>query len=357
MPSDTSPRGRPIALALLLVLLLGLATAAPAAGASAPGCTGGRVICDLDGVRPGGTVTEDLTKPLSLADLGDLQELLAAVGQRVLVVKVERNVATGPGGSLLLDLATAKHRLVDPSSTVSAVDPGVVLQFTADHHGCDGLCRNLSGADHRGKELIKQGLVGDATAATTPPKTGTGAGPTGRTAPGKTSPKSGGGGPGAGLVAGVAALLVLLLALLALAVRRSGGARARTRTSSAEPGPPFPSPDGAARRAPAEQRLRSPAEAPDRLRNRVPVPAARAVRRPAQLLPATVGTDLHPQGYVAIDQCLYRAVWSDPAEPPPAPGGTVQVARPDPDDRRQDPDVLLAFPALPSDPQRRLHVQ
>jgi hypothetical protein len=347
LPTDTSPRGRPIALTLLLVLLCGLAAAAPAAGASAPGCTGARVVCDLDGVRPGGTVTEDLTGPLSLADLGDFQELLDAVGQRVLVVQVEKNTATGPGGSLLLELAAGNHRFVDPSSTVTRVDPAVLGRFTTAHQGCDALCGLLAQGDRHGKDLIGHQLANPSTPA--PTKTGT-------TSPGKTSPKSGGG-PGAGLVAGVAALLVLLLALLALAVRRSGSGRARgARTRRAEPGPPFLSPDGATRRTPAEQ-LRSPAEAPDRIGNRVPVPAARAARRPAQLLPATVGTDLHPQGYVAIDQCLYRAVWSDPAEPPPAPGGTVQVARPDPDDRTQDPDVLLAFPALPSDPQRRLHVQ
>jgi hypothetical protein len=57
-----------------------------------------------------------------------------------------------------------------------------------------------------------------------------------------------------------------------------------------------------------------------------------------------VCTELHPHGYVEIDRCLYRAVWTAPDEPPPAPGLPVTVARAATE--ATDPEVLLAFPPL-----------
>ncbi|MFC1401085.1 MULTISPECIES: hypothetical protein [Streptacidiphilus] len=83
-----------------------------------------------------------------------------------------------------------------------------------------------------------------------------------------------------------------------------------------------------------------------------PVAAAPAVPRPAELHRATVATDLHPQGYVEIDDCLYRAVWSEPGEPAPDPGQPVEVGFPEVRGADRDADVLLAFPQ-PQHPHRR----
>ena len=82
--------------------------------------------------------------------------------------------------------------------------------------------------------------------------------------------------------------------------------------------------------------------------------AAPPAPRPAELHRATVATDLHPQGYVEIDECLYRAVWSEPGEPPPDPGEPVEVGLPDVRGAGRDADVLLAFPQ-PQHPHRRHH--
>ena len=88
----------------------------------------------------------------------------------------------------------------------------------------------------------------------------------------------------------------------------------------------------------------------------VPAPAAASppVPRPAELHRATVATDLHPQGYVEIDEGLYRAIWSEPGEPPPDPGEPVEVGLPDIRGADRDADVLLAFPQS-QNPHRRHH--
>lgn len=83
-----------------------------------------------------------------------------------------------------------------------------------------------------------------------------------------------------------------------------------------------------------------------------PAPASPPAVRPARLHRATVATDLHPQGYVEIDDCLYRAVWSEPGEPPPDPGEPVEVGFPDNRGADRDADLLLAFPQ-PQHPLRR----
>ncbi|MEU3462784.1 hypothetical protein ABZ721_22920 [Streptomyces sp. NPDC006733] len=145
---------------------------------------------------------------------------------------------------------------------------------------------------------------------------------------------SGGAGTDWALFGSIAALLLLLLVLLALAVRRSGPGRhtahVRPHRHDAEP---------AAARTPTV-----PAH----------LPGARRAPRPERLRPATVATDLHPQGYVEVDGGLFRAVWSEPSQPPPGAGDPVDVGRPDSRDGAHDPHVLLAFPA---DIRRRDHAR
>lgn len=321
---------------LLLLLVLGLPlgpvlgplAATPAAavgGTTAPPCAS--VLCDLQRAQKGATVAEVLTGPLTVADLGDLEALSTALVDHALKVSVNPGVHTGPGGSILLDLAHPDQRFVDPTSVITRLDLPAHDRVAP---ACDALCKELSNQDDSGQALIKAGLAKPEP----PPPAGTDWLPY--------------------LVGGV---LALLLVVLGLAVRRSGGVRTRHR---AEPAPQNRSTGladtgghgGTASTADFADAADFAEEPTVPLRSQVPVPAPRAVQRPAETLPATVGTDLHPQGYVDIDHCLYRAVWSDPAQPPPGPGESVDVARPDPDDRAQDPDVLLAFP---SDPQRRAH--
>lgn len=172
---------------------------------------------------------------------------------------------------------------------------------------------------------------GTAPSATTPAGGKPAAGAT-SACPGKK--KSGGDDTHWVLIGSTAALLLVLLVLLVVAVRRSGPGRHSAHARPDRPDADLPVP-------------RTPT-VPTRL------PGARRAPRPETLLPATVATDLHPQGYVEIDACLVRAVWAEPSEPPPGAGDPVDVGRPDPDDENHDPHVLLAFPA---DLRRRDHAR
>lgn len=123
----------------------------------------------------------------------------------------------------------------------------------------------------------------------------------------------------------VAAAIVALLAVAGAVVRRYVVARAKS--SQLEPEPQIHTP--AATTLPAPQRGAT-------------VPPLAAAAGPGRQ--AIVCTELHPQGYVEIDRCLYRAVWTAVDEPPPAPGLPVIVARSA--DEAAEPEVLLAFPPL-----------
>ncbi|MFC1410711.1 hypothetical protein ACEZCY_16695 [Streptacidiphilus sp. N1-12] len=321
----------------LLAPLLGLALAGPAtaAGATAktpPACT--TVLCTVQQAKQNTVVTEELTASKTVTDLGDLAALKRELLHHTLRVTVDHNVVTGPGGSILLDLAAEDHRFVDGSSRISTLDSDQTKQLTTLHNGCDALCGALTGtgpgqskalpAELQGKNLLK-----DNQAEPIPSK------------------------PGADwlLRGGLGALLLVLLAVLALVVLRSGGIRSRRYAG--------PQPPGDRRSAADQEQLATTAfRLPSQAQAQAPAPAARRIPRPSELRRATIATDLHPQGYVDIDQCLYRAVWSDPDQPAPPPGGAVEVGRADPDDPAQDPEVLLAFPPdLTASPQRRLHAQ
>ncbi|MHA6762207.1 hypothetical protein [Streptacidiphilus sp. PAMC 29251] len=342
MSSDragTARRSRPAVL-LLLALLVPLLGLAPGDGATpgkgtASSCT--TVLCTVQQAKPGATVPEELKGPKTVADLGDLAALGRELSHRTLQVSVDKGVTTGPGGSILLDLAKQDHRFVDPSSQVSTLDPVAAGQLRVlEKGGCDDLCTALTGSGAGpgtgtgtgtgvkaldGKDLIKNG---QAKPEPTPPATN------------KSKPAKHSSGPSGLLIGGVVALLLALLALLALVVRRSSGGRGRPYGDRYD-------------------NESAPGDRPTEAMTVTTITRPARTPRPAELHPATVATDLHPQGYVDIDQCLYRAVWSDSDEPP-APGGAVEVARPDPDDPAQDPDVLLAFlPDQTAAPQRRLH--
>lgn len=167
------------------------------------------------------------------------------------------------------------------------------------------------------------------------------------------------------------AVLVLLLGLLLFLIRRSARSVAvgsLSRRSLAAPGvgavpeAAAPRPRTRPRTPPSDEpaaRPRTPAsdEPAARPRRHVPdevttrlrtTPAPRGHGRrvgavPGPARPAVVRTELHPQGYVEVDEVLYRAVWAEPGRPPPAPGGLVDVT----EAGERDSDVLYAFPPTP----------
>jgi hypothetical protein len=149
--------------------------------------------------------------------------------------------------------------------------------------------------------------------------------PTPTPSPKKTPPPAPGHSAWPGRLA-IAAAILALLALAGFVSRRS--VLARTRRSRLAP----------------ETGIQPPAHAPLPVPQRgatVPPPVAMAAGPRRQ---AIVCTELHPQGYVEIDRCLYRAVWAARDEPPPAPGLPVTVARSAAE--TADPELLLAFPPL-----------
>lgn len=155
---------------------------------------------------------------------------------------------------------------------------------------------------------------------------------------------TGGGGHGWLVPGAIAAGLLVLCTALGTAIRRSGRtSRPPAHTPAAVPYAHRASAGPATRRPPAPTPAPATAEAPVPPPRRTAAPAP----RPPGLRPATVSTHLHPQGYVTVDDCLYRATWAEPGELPPGPGESVAVAHPDPHDDSRDPGVLLAFPADP----------
>ncbi|GAA0580052.1 hypothetical protein [Streptomyces crystallinus] len=297
------PRGarRRWALTGLLALAL-LAPVLPAA-AEDGSCTGKlaeRLGCWADRVGgQGAAVLVTLHAPLALdgkpADW-KLSERVTTFDRGPLVAMAPAGHATGAGGTLLLVLAG--DRLVDPDAEITRLDEKT-LGSLKDAGVCKarpGLCEIVADGKKakplRGQDLLKAKLADDL---------------------GLNSDSVGGPGGGSSLLVpalGVAALLLLLLTALVFAVRRSRGPRLAYAVPAARG--PAPLPAGRTGTSPAPGRHRAP---------------GREVARPAAPgRSAVVRTALRPQGYVELDQCLYRAVWAEPGTPAPAPGARVEVS-------------------------------
>ncbi|WP_327719107.1 hypothetical protein OG381_29585 [Streptomyces sp. NBC_00490] len=226
-----------------------------------------------------------------------------------LAVQVPAGVSTGEGGTVLLVLADPERRLVDPDARIDRLSASTRKELNdvdvctaARKKLCDDLAASGKATDPvAGEELIFNNQVTEHRANVA------------------GSSENGRDGLDRWLLPGTATVLALLLAAFVLLVRR-------TRTDPAPASGPAPAARG------ADEPTRALRVGPARPgRHRAPSGPTR---------PAVVRTDLHPQGYVELDRVLYRAVWADPGQAPPAPGSRVDVT----DGPEPDSDVLHAFP-------------
>ncbi|MFJ9628592.1 hypothetical protein ACIRU8_12935 [Streptomyces sp. NPDC101175] len=289
---------------LLFGLLIAWITAGPAAADNGP-CGKdfpARLECWQGALDDGALVTVTLNEPLDFEaghqiprDLKNLQ------------VRVPAGVHTGQGGTALLILAG--HRLVARDASIDGLSQGTLNALGDCNAVCGQLRKSLTGAQLIGKDVGVADLdthtftVGEHKSSDYLLLL---------------------------LIALTAVLFLLLLGLL-LAVRRSRAPAlaAAGAAGAAEVGPEVRSEETTARLRPVP-----PAPAPP------PSPGRRVGPRTGPSRTALVRTALRPQGYVELDQVLYRAVWAEPDRTPPDPGGQVEVT----DAHEPDSDVLYAYP-------------
>jgi hypothetical protein len=326
-----------------------------------------------------GPVVITLDEPLAYEDVEQRQRQDIETLRRdryPLVVRVQKDKATGEGGTALLVLA--EGRLVHPEARIDRLPPGPMgaLKEAGLCVERAPMCELIERKDDKsgpldGRALIDAGLAADVTThvdAIGPVENDRK--PPAPTSPGRSAQQGGekrggdqlgttdGEPAGYGSAAWTAFWMALLLALLLLAfvivIRRSRGPVA-VGHRAVSPGRVL---GGPTRAAPAHAARGGGGsgsggdsgagggagggdEATTRLRA---APATRYGRqvgpRPAHSRTAVVRTELHPQGYVELDRVLRRAVWAEPGRPPPAPGGLVDVT----EARERDSDVLYAFP-------------
>ncbi|MFI0963261.1 hypothetical protein ACH4S8_17925 [Streptomyces sp. NPDC021080] len=384
---------------MLSGLLAAFAPAVPAAAREPCGPAFAQHLGCWAGVVDEGTVRVTLDQKLPFDGRADnrkkFEQKLTLRSYRLLV-EVPPNAHTGPGGSALLVLADGKGRLVADNAHIDPLTPEAVKELTG-LGACKDLCVRLGKGSLTGRQLIEASLAEDLSRHTYT-ITGSGSGssatstPTDETAAGNQNQNqengnTGGNGRDPADPAGqggdsgwdtatqvltfLCAVLVLLLGLLLFLIRRSARSVAvgsLSRRSLAAPGvgavpeatTPRPrtrprthlSDEPAARPRPpvsdepaARPRTHVPDEATTRLRT-APAPRGHGRRVgavPGPARPAVVRTELHPQGYVEVDDVLYRAVWAEPGRVPPAPGGLVDVT----EAGERDSDVLYAFPPTP----------
>ncbi|MER6351533.1 hypothetical protein ABT186_06705 [Streptomyces sp. NPDC001634] len=299
---------------VLLGMLIAVVSAGAAAGADEP-CAGtlpDRLRCWARSLDDG-PVTVTLNRQLQFD--GSKQDRTAAIDgaknhRGNLVVQVSAGASTGQGGTALLVLAG--RRLVDPDARIDRLDPQTLTELKGV---CDALCDLLDATKHKGamtgRDLIgKNDGVIDLTRYTYAV-----GGPPSESSWSDTTRI---------LLLALTGLLTVLLLVLLFAVRRS--------RAPAAPGVGAVS--AAATSAGADETTALLRTAPARSYGRRVGPRSGPART------AVVRTALHPQGYVELDRVLYRAVWAEPGQRPPAPGSVVDVT----DGRLPDTDVLYAFP-------------
>lgn len=313
----------------LAILIFALLPPGNAVSASAePACPNDRyserLSCLMKQVAAakGKRVTTTLPAPLPIdkeiagpADWNKFKQNLEGVDLVVSVPTRDQNgqaqvsQETGRGGTVLLILARKEHRLISPDITVSALGPET-LKPLRDAGLCDDICNAVSNnTSPSARELIENNLAADI------------------------KDSDDGGPPVLWFLVAFGVGLALLGWLLLMARRGSGHSRrpayATEPTARPERFQPTPTPMHQGR----SPEPASPARWESR---RIPMP-------PGPKRTATVRTALHPQGYVELDRCLYRAVWADLVAPPPTLGDDVDVV----EGTGKDADILFAF-ARPS---------
>jgi hypothetical protein len=286
----------------LLAIFLGMSVfAAPASVWAAPtptpatcaqGDFAARLTCWTDAVKTASAkapFTARLDAPLDATRLDP--KALADAGQAFADGRFQLTVAdkqtSGRGGSILLVLTPPTQRLLGPGTMISPLDkPAVDVLGKA----CDELCNRLAqGRSLTGDKLIAEGLAKQPVPPSKPPVS---------TSAAAKPPASDGGTPWT------------LISVLALVLLLGGGAVFLLRSRRPVPAVAGPVPYPVGHNAPAPPHRSRPVRVP-----------------PGPRRSATVRTDLHPQGYVEIDRCLYRAVWADSSTPPPTLGGSVDVVQ------------------------------
>ncbi|MEX2980781.1 hypothetical protein [Streptomyces sp. C36] len=340
---------------LLAMFFVGLLMAVPRTNASAADstpCTDADLACWTEMLQAGRSVMVRLEgpvdpsgiskdrKPPSEKDLKTFKEARDRGGK--LIVWAAGRVRTGAGGTLLLVLAADTDRFVAPDTELTRLDDethALLERFGA----CDPLCKKNRESKEgvKGQQLIEAKLAraidSDITLGTKNGGGDRGEGP-GVSAPAASGPggtkKADDTDDSRWLLTVTGGGLLALLAILGVLIVRSGK-RWEPATGLSATGPPAIGPPRP-----------SPAPRPDAPPGR---PAMAARRRKPVAVPsgpprsATVRTGLHPQGYVELGRCLYRAAWADPREPAPALGEVVDVFEADAR-AGNEPGVLLAFP-------------
>ncbi|MBD0745346.1 hypothetical protein BG418_27295 [Streptomyces sp. CBMA152] len=304
-----------LALALLALLLV------PATSAAAKdGCSGDlakRLACWADRVGTQDAVIVTLHTPLALDGKRDdwkISQRKSVFAQGPLVVLVPAGHATGQGGTLLLVLAG--DRLVAPDAEITRLDAETVTELK-NAGACPGtVCKLVDATGRKGKALTGQDLIDAGLAAPLDKNT--------------DSVGTADGGSSLLLPAlGVAALLLVLLAAFVIVVRRSRGPRPAYATLSS---------GSHAKQTPTHRATTATTTIPA-TRHRTHGRDVGGPSGPSRT--AVVRTELHPQGYVELDDCLYRAVWAEPETPAPGPGARVEVT----EGRGRDAGVLYAYGA------------
>ncbi|MGW2781973.1 hypothetical protein ACWC3X_12105 [Streptomyces populi] len=360
---------------MLSGLLAALTPAGPAAAREPCGPAFEQYLgCWSDAIGEGTVrVTLDQSLPFDgRAENGRAFEQKLSARSVALLVEVPSRVHTGPGGTALLVLADSKGRLVADDAVIDQLTPDAVTEL-ADRKVCDpgnprDLCSLLGKKRSlNGRDLIDAGMAADLSRhayTVTGPGNGSSAAST-PTDKQEQNPRrdkkaedvgDSGWDTATQVLTVLCAVLVLLLGLLLFLIRRSARSVAvgsLSRHSLAAPGvgavPEATTPRPRTRpRPPAsdEPAARPPTHMPDEATTRLrTTPSPRGHGRrvgnvPGPARSAVVRTELHPQGYVEVDDVLYRAVWAEPDRPPPAPGGLVDVT----EAGERDSDVLYAFP-------------
>jgi hypothetical protein len=286
---------------MLLGLLIVVTPTTAGAQSSCDGTFQAKLKCWAQQVKAGKSVEVTLKQPLKLDDTtlsSEWADIAQLYDSGRLAVSVPGGRETGDGGTVLLVLTTKRFIAADSKITKLRAE---TLKKLRDGLSCDDLCV-MAKKPVSGDEVVKAGLATELS----------GSGSRWRTS--------------------AVAAFVLLVALLGLVVFLSRGPRTSIghRVAPDRPSGPqvVPSPPDKPGAKPVDRRP------PKRRYGRhVAIP-------PSPRREAIVCSDLHPQGYVEVDRCLFRAVWADHETPTPDLGESVDVVQ----GVGQDSDILLAIP-------------
>jgi hypothetical protein len=279
-----------------------------------------RALLDLGNLlsHPGHVVVVEVLAPATLQNAPgpELTGIADPAPGSFLVVSLDYLGGGGTAGALLFELASV--RVAEPAAAAAAERQSAVTLAALGTH-CQGRCdqairRQVTIASHRTYptlaaflaaqpsrvRVVPAGVLGPTAVKGSPAARGPTASPRG-------TPMWGTGLVGALAVAAVAGwYLALRRKLTPSSPPRRRDNRTTKPSPRPQPGRPLVRTGTAARRA-------GP-----------PIPALVAAASSAAH-DGRVRTELHPQGYVELDGCLYRATWIGPGTPGPGPGESVRV--------------------------------